>query len=137
MYSHKLLYFCNLLIDFYGPVIQFCLQNSVNRIVYNHIILNDTIHSISYTILILCNIVSDMLHSQFSSVSQSCQTLYDPMNRSTPGLPVHHQLPEFAQTHAHRVSDAIQPSHPLLAPSPPAPKPSQHQSLFRCVSSSH
>ena len=52
------------------------------------------------------------------------------MNRSTPGLPVHHQLPEFTQTHAHRVGDAIQPSHPLLSPSPPAPNPSQHQSLF-------
>ena len=57
---------------------------------------------------------------QFSSVAQSCPTLCDPMNRSTPGLPVHHQLPEFTQTHVHRVSDAIQPSHPLSAPSPPA-----------------
>ena len=68
---------------------------------------------------------------QFSSVAQSCLTLCDPMNRSTPGLPVHHQLPEFTQTHVHRVSDAIQPSHPLLSPSPPAPNPSQHQSLFQ------
>ena len=68
---------------------------------------------------------------QFSSVAQSCPTLCDPMNRSTPGLPVHHQLPEFTQTHVHRVSDAIQPSHPLLSPSPPAPNPSQHQSLFQ------
>ena len=66
---------------------------------------------------------------QFSSVAQSCPTLCDPMNRSTPGLPVHHQLPEFTQTHVHRVSDAIQPSHPLLSPSPPAPNPSQHQSF--------
>ena len=66
-----------------------------------------------------------------SSVAQSCPTLCDPMNRSTPGLPVHHQLPEFTQTHVHRVSDAIQPSHPLLSPSPPAPNPSQHQSLFQ------
>ena len=57
---------------------------------------------------------------QFSSVTQSCPTLCDPMNRSTPGLPVHHQLPEFTQTHVHRVSDAIQPSHPLSSPSPPA-----------------
>ena len=65
---------------------------------------------------------------QFSSVAQSCPTLCDPTNRSTPGLPVHHQLPEFTQTHVHRVSDAIQPSHPLLSPSPPAPNPSQHQS---------
>ena len=58
-------------------------------------------------------------------------TLCDPMNRSTPGLPVHHQLPEFTQTHVHRVSDTIQPSHPLSSPSPPAPNPSQHQSLFQ------
>ena len=60
--------------------------------------------------------------SQFSSVGQSCPTLCNPMNRSTPGLPVHHQLPEFTQTHIHRVSDAIQPSHPLSSPSPPAPQ---------------
>ena len=74
---------------------------------------------------------------QFSSVAQSCPTLCDPMNRSTPGLPAHHQLPEFTQTHVHLVSDAIQPSHPLLSPSPPAPNPSQHQSLFQWVNSSH
>ena len=67
---------------------------------------------------------------QFSSVTQSCLTLCDPMNRSTPGLPVHHQLPEFTQTRIHRVSDAIQPSHPRSSPSSPAPNPSQHQSLF-------
>ena len=60
---------------------------------------------------------------QFSSVTQSCPTLCDPMNCSTPGLPVHHQLPKFTQTHVHRVSDAIQPSHPLSSPSPPAPIP--------------
>ena len=68
---------------------------------------------------------------QFSSVAQSCLTLCDPMNCSMPGLPVHHQLPEFTQTHVHRVSDAIQPSHPLSSPSPPAPNPFQHQSLFQ------
>ena len=68
---------------------------------------------------------------QFISVAQSCPTLCDPMNHSTSGLPVHHQLLEFAQTHIHRVSDAIQPSHPLSSPSPPAPNPSQHQSLFQ------
>ena len=73
----------------------------------------------------------------FSSVAQSCPTLCDPMNCSTPGLPVHQQHPEFTQTHVHRVSDAIQPSHPLSSPSPPAPNPSQHQSLFQCVNSSH
>ena len=74
---------------------------------------------------------------QFSSVAQLCPTLCDPVNRSTPGLPVHHQLPEFTQTHVHRVGDAIQPSHPLSSPSPPAPNPSQHQSLFQWVNSSH
>ena len=68
---------------------------------------------------------------QFSSVAQSCPTLCDPMNLSTPGLPVHHHLPEFTQTHVHRVSDAIQPFHPRSSPSPPAPNPSQHQSLFQ------
>ena len=74
---------------------------------------------------------------QFSSVAQSCLTLCDPMNNSTPGLPVHHQLPEFTQTHVHQVSDAIQPSHPLSSASPPAPNPSQHQSFFQLVNSSH
>ena len=74
---------------------------------------------------------------QFSSVAQSCPTLCNPMNRSTPGLPVHHRLPEFTQTHVHRVRDAIQPSHPLSSPSPPAPNPSQHQSLCQWVNSSH
>ena len=64
------------------------------------------------------------------SVTQSCLTLCDPMNHSTPGLPVHHQFPEFTETHVHRVSDAIQPSHPLSSPSPLAPNLSQHQSLF-------
>ena len=68
---------------------------------------------------------------QFSSVAQSCPTLCDPMNRSRPDLPVHHQLLESTQTHVHRVSDVIQPSHPLSSPSPPAPNPSQHQSLFQ------
>ena len=72
---------------------------------------------------------------QFSSVAQSCPTLCDPMNCSMPGLPVHHQLPEFTQTHVYQVSDAIQPSHPLLSPSPPVPNPSQHQSLFQWVNS--
>ena len=74
---------------------------------------------------------------QFSSVAQSCPTLCNPMNRSTPGLPVHDQLPEFTQIHVHWVSGAIQPSHPLSSPSPPAPNPSQHQGLFQWVNSSH
>ena len=74
---------------------------------------------------------------QFSLVTQSCPTLCDPMNHNTPGLPVHHQLLELTQTHAHRVGDAIQPSHPLLSPSPPALNLSQHQGLFQWVNSSH
>ena len=68
---------------------------------------------------------------EITSVAQSCPTLCDPMKCSTPGLPVHHQLPEFTQTHVHRVGDAIQPSHPWSSPSPPTPNPSQHQSLFQ------
>ena len=74
---------------------------------------------------------------QFSSVTQSCLTLCDPMNCSMPGLPVHHQLLEFTQIHIHQVSDAFQSSHPLSFPSPPAHDPSQHQSLFQRVNSSH
>ena len=74
---------------------------------------------------------------QFSSVIQSCLTLWNPMNRSTPGLLVHHKLPESTQTHVHWVGDAIQPSHPLSSPSPPALNLSQHQGLFQWVISSH
>ena len=81
------------------------------------------------------NVISQS--DQIRSVAQSCPTLCNPMNRSMPGLPVHHQLPEFTQTHDYRVCDAIQPSHPLLSPSPLAPNPSQHQSLFQGVNSSH
>ena len=71
------------------------------------------------------------LSVQFSSVTQSCPTLCNPMNCSTPGLPIHHQLPEFTETHVHQVSDAIQPSHPLSSPSPPAFNLSQYQGLFK------
>ena len=85
------------------------------------------IHLVEICVYIL---FSQHTYIQFSSVTQSCLTLCDPMNRSTPGLPVHHHLPEFTQTRVHRVGDAIQPSHPLSSPSPPAPNPSQHQSLF-------
>ena len=81
--------------------------------------------------VLLCRQILYHLSHQIRSVAQSCPTLCDTMNRSTPGLPVHHQLPEFTQTHVHRVSDAIQPSHPPLSPSPLAPNPSQHQSLFQ------
>ena len=81
---------------------------------------------IQYSLLVLIP-----LSIQFSSVAQTCLTLCDPMNCSMPGLPVHHQLPEFTQTHVHRLGGAIQLSHPLSSPSPPAPNPSQHQSLFQ------
>ena len=91
-----------------------------------------------------CNIISfnpeavrRKVSVQFSSVSQSCLTLWEPMNRITPGLPVHHQLLEFTQTYIHRVGYAIQPSHPLSSPFPLAPNPSQHQSLSQWVNSSH
>ena len=74
---------------------------------------------------------------QFSSDAQPCPTICDPMNCSTPGLPVYYHLSEFTQTHVHRVGDVIQPSHPLPSPSSPAPNPSQHQGLFQWVNSSH
>ena len=89
-------------------------------------------HDWAHTLLVSTNIIS----VRFSSITQSCLTLWDPMNRSMPGLPVHHQLPEFTQTHIHQVGDAIQLSHPLSSPSPPAPNPSQHQGLFQRVNSS-
>ena len=89
------------------------------------------------TILEWVSMPSSYLGFKFSSVAQSCPTLCDPMNHSMPGFPVHHQLPEFTQTHVHRVGDAIQPSHPLSSPSPPASNPSQHQGLFQWVNSSH
>ena len=75
--------------------------------------------------------MNDIYLVQFSSVTQSCPTLCDRMNHSTPGLPVYHQLPESTQTHVHRVGDAIQPSHPLSSPSPPALRLSQPQGLFK------
>ena len=102
------------------------------------------LHSIAYLFFMIFKYQTDILKNsfsfssvQFNSVAQSCPTLCDPMNRSTPGLPVHHQLPEFTQTHVHWVSDAIQPSHPLSSPSPLTFNLSQHQSLFQWVSSSH
>ena len=83
------------------------------------------------------NIKTKHRFSSVQSLKELCPTLCDPMNHSTSVLPVHHQLPEFTQTHVHRVSDAIQPSHLLSSPSSPAPNPSQHQSLFQRVNSSH
>ena len=78
--------------------------------------------------------IIEIRSDQIRSVAQLCLTLCDPVNRSTAGLPVQHQLPEFTETHVHRVSDAIQSPDPLTSPSPPAPNPSQHQSLFQCSS---
>ena len=105
------------------PLQYYCLGNPIDRGAWW-----STVHRVAR--------VKHNLVTQFSSVTQSCLTLCDPMNRSTPGLPVHHQIPEFTQTHVHRVGDAIQPSHPLSSPSPPAPNPSQHQGLFQWVNSS-
>ena len=102
---------------------------------------NDALDSWIYLLILPYFTISKEIwasrYLQFSSVAQSCPTLCNPMNRSTPGLPVHHHLPELTQTHVHRVGDAIQPSHPLSPPSPPAPNRSQHQSLFQWVNSSH
>ena len=81
-----------------------------------------------YIYIYICTYIYSV---QFSSVTQSYPIICDPMNRSTPGLPVHHQLLELTQTHVHRVGDAIQPPHPLSSPSPPALNPSQHQDLFK------
>ena len=83
----------------------------------------------SNLLILIPNLCSQSV--QFSSVAQSCPTLCDPMDCSMPGLPGHHQLPEFTQTRVHQVGDAIQPSHPLSSPSPPAPNPLQHQGLFQ------
>ena len=101
---------------------------------HHHFKMNQSSYFILTSLVsILCPLclLQGLMDDQIRSVAQSCLTLCDPMNRSTPGLPVHHQLPEFTQTHIHQVSDAIQPSHPLSSPSPPAPNPSQHQSLFQ------
>ena len=106
-----------------------CCSSWSHRI--GHDLVTENNNSISELLELWFVIINFRIFSsvQFSSVTQSCPTLCDPMNRSMPGLPVHHQLPEFTQTHVHQVSDAIQPSHPLSSPSPPAPNPSQHQSF--------
>ena len=111
-------YICSLRLCLY-----FCLAN---KIIY-------TIFPEAYgqTHQIIYIRYAQIFNINYTSVQFSRSVVSDPMNRSTPGLPVHHQLPELTQTHIHRVSDAIQPSHPLSSPSPPAPNPSQHQSLFQ------
>ena len=108
-----------------------CINNThFQRLASNAIIYHFACSSATYSTK-KHNINNNAIRVQFSSVTQSCQTLCNPMNCSMPGLPVHHHLPEFTQTHVHWVGDAIQPSHPLSSPSPPAPSPSQHQSLFQ------
>ena len=111
-------------------ITDFCITKKENYHISNYLqnkVKNIVKTSRKYGIF---HLVTPQCSVQFSSVVQSCPTLCDPMNHSTPGLPVHHQLPEFTQTHVHRVSDAIQPSHPLSSPSP-APNASQHQSPFQ------
>ena len=143
----SLLYFLDSTYKWYHPVLVFlcltyCTQHNTFKVHpcyhkwQNFFLFMAELYSIVWYayVYIYTNIcISD----QIRSVAQLCLTLCDPMNHSTPGLPVHHQLPEFTQTHVHRVGDAIQPSHPLSSPSPPAPNPSQHQSLFQWVNSSH
>ena len=111
------------------------LENCQVSFLATHEVINMVIQSFTELSIFPCLLSSFLLSHypgfQFSSVIQSCLTLCDTMNRSTPGFPVHHQLPKFTQIHIHQVSDAIQPSHPLSSPSPPAPNPSQHQSLFQ------
>ena len=113
----------------------------INNIHFQRLASNATIYHFTCSLATYStkkhNINNNAITVQFSSVTQLCPTLCDSMNCSMPGLPVHHQLPEFTQTHVHQVSDAIQPSHPLLSPSPPAPNPSQHQGLFQWVNSSY
>ena len=106
------------------PLLHIFLDWAIHHFTFKWFSMSSEIHC--KELLFLLNNIS-----QFSSVAQSCLTLCDPMNRSTPGLPVHHHLPEFTQIHVHQVGDAIQSFHPLLSPSPPAPNPSQHQSLFQ------
>ena len=115
-------------VSFWSPTMS--IRGSIAILMYNVVRLFD-VQVTSYLSALISSVQS------VSSVAQLCPTLCDPMNCSMPGLPVHHQLPEFTQTCVHWVSDAIQPSHPLSSPSPPAPNPSQQQSLFQWVNSSH
>ena len=119
-----------------------CAQSFLNSCASMDYSLPDSfIHGIVSFVQKYWSVLRFLMHmlvaSSSSSVTQSYPTLCDPMNRSTSGLPVHHQLPEFTPTHIHQVGDAIQPSHPLSSPSPPTPNPSQHQNLFQWVNSSH
>ena len=105
------------------------IHNDLNSIPWNLLITPESLVTSQFLIFVITSGLQES--DQIRSVAQLCLTLWDPMNCSTPDLPVRHQLPEFTHTHVHRISDAIQPSHPLSSPSPPAPNPSQHQSLFQ------
>ena len=123
------------------------VQGALNNLLQHHSLKASILHHPGFFMVQLSHLYIWLLESrlpgevfcsvQFSSVTQSCPTLCNPMNCSMPGLPVHHQLPEPTQTHVHWVGNAIQPSHPLSSPSPPALHLSQHQGLFKWVSSSH
>ena len=135
--EHHSIYFLNMIViwsqhHLFSPVIcnDFTVIYQVSICVWIHY-WTLVCHYLCVCVNIIMSLAFMPLPVQFSSVTQSCPTLCDPRNHSTPGLPVHHHLPEFTQTHVHRVSDAIQPSHPLSSPSPPAPNLSQHQSLFQ------
>ena len=119
-----------------GPITSWQIDGETVETVADFIFLGSKItadgdcsHEIKRHLLLGRKVTTNLV--QFSSVAQLCLTLCNLMNLSTPGLPVHHQLPEATQTHVHCVGDAIQPSHPLSSPSPPAPNPSQHQDLFK------
>ena len=107
----------------------FIINGTINILHINFVLLSNYSYRTESSDYWVKDPVNSKFWIQFSSVAQSCLTPRDPMNRSMPGLPVHHQLPEFTQTHIYRVGDAIQPSHPLSSPSPPALNPSQHQSF--------
>ena len=115
-------------------VLQWTKYSGEWKLLWYKILLSSTVQ---YLLLLHTSFLTYRKLVQFSSVTQACPTLCDTMNRSTPGLPVHHQLPEFTQTHVHWVGDAIQPSHPLSSSSPLALNLSQHQGLYKWVSSSH
>ena len=121
-------------IALYSPLLQISIFKISNQIPVICVFCRS---SLSFFVFCFTTFIIYFYSVQFSSVTQLCLTLCDPMNHSASGLPVHHQLPESTQTHVHWVGDAIQPSHPLSSPSPPTPNPSQHHSLFQWVNSSH
>ena len=117
-------------------LVLFAFLYSWDSVQFSCSVMSDSLHLLDFIDYLFFH-VGEVSNYQFSSVAQSCPTLCNPMNHSMPGLPIHHQLLDSTQTHVHWVSDAIQPSHLLLSPSPPALNPSQHQGLFKWVSSLH